>query len=471
MKRKIFCLCLCLSLALTCLAGCGGEDTGSGGGASGSYAYLDTLPDTDLGGYEFVIAEACYYDSSDRPNMEAGSSELADAILARNAAIEEKFNCKITYEYYDPTSFYNEVYPLIMSGEKVGDIMDVTLFNYGRLSVGEYLYDMSSLPNIDFSADHWIKIYDDVAVTSNGRFGVGAAFANPYTHGFGIYFNKRLIEERGLEDPYTLLEENRWNWDTFGQMLSSDMQDVNSDGVFDDNDIYSITGGLDGGITAFYLANGLNMFRVNDSGDVEYAMTDSNVIPTLTTLKNMFAAPGTYYYGGGDSSECTNKFINGETTFYINITTRAEALRDMSDDFGLVPIPMGPDVDSYYSAIDHNTPIVCVPNSIDNPEATGLILDAMAALSYDELDIWSNQVKSLYYRDETSGEVLDNYILPNIVSDPVFMYSRIDSQFEAYTITAIFKPIARDQNSDAGTIIAEGREVCQTLIDEVINKK
>ena len=131
MKRKIFCLCLCLSLALTCLAGCGGEDTGSGGGASGSYAYLDTLPDTDLGGYEFVIAEACYYDSSDRPNMEAGSSELADAILARNAAIEEKFNCKITYEYYDPTSFYNEVYPLIMSGEKVGE---GPRYTYSRLS-------------------------------------------------------------------------------------------------------------------------------------------------------------------------------------------------------------------------------------------------------------------------------------------------------------------------------------------------
>ena len=135
MKKKILCLCVCLSVALCGLAGCGGKDTDKDKGESGSFEYLDTMPDKDLGGYEFVIAEACYYDSSDRPNMEAGTSELADAILARNAAIEEKFNCKIKYEYYDPTSFYNEVYPLIMSGEKVGDIMDVTLFNYGKLSV------------------------------------------------------------------------------------------------------------------------------------------------------------------------------------------------------------------------------------------------------------------------------------------------------------------------------------------------
>ncbi len=468
--KKVISLVICVALLLCCLAGCGDKGGKGGNGGSSTFEYLEKMPDKDLEGYEFVIAEACYYDSEDRPNMEAGASELSDAILARNKAIEEKFNCKITYEYYDPTSFYNEMYPLIMSGEKVADIMDVTLFTYGKLSVGEYLYDMSTLPGVDFSQEHWLKLYDDTAVLSSGiRYGAAAAFANPYTHGFGIYFNKRLISELGLEDPYKLLEEGKWNWDTFGTMLSKAMKDVGSDAVFDNKDTYSITGGLDGGITAFYLANGENMFEIADDGKVKYAMTGDNVIPTLTKLKSMFSTPGTYYYGGGDSSLCTEMFINGQVTFYINLTTRGQALREMSDDFGLVPIPMAPDADSYYSAIDHNTPIVCVPSSIDNPEATGIILEALAATSYSELDVWEEEISALYYRDEQSAEVLSKHILPNLIYDPVFMYSRIDQQFEQYTITAVFKPIARHPNTDPATIIDSGNQVLQTLIDELIN--
>ncbi len=470
--KRIFCLIMSLAVLIGCLTGCGDKD-GSGKGSKGdsTFDYLNKMPDADFDGYEFVIAEACYYDSEDRPNMEAGASDLSDAILARNKAIEEKFNCKITYEYYDPTSFYDEMYPIIMSGEKVADVMDVTLFTYGKLSVGDYLYDMSTLPGVDFSKDHWLNIYDDTSVLASGtRLGASAAFANPYTHGFGIYFNKRLISELGLEDPYKLLDEGKWNWENFQTLLSKGMKDVDSDAVFGNNDIYSITGGLDGGITAFYLANKEKMFEISEDGKVKYAMTNENVIPTLTKMKSMFSAPGAYYYGGGDSSLCTEMFINGQVTFYINLTTRGQALREMNDDFGLVPIPMGPDADKYYSAIDHNTPIVCVPSSIDNPEATGTILEALAATSYSELDIWQEEIAALYYRDDESAKVLSDHILPNIIYDPVFMYSRIAQEFEQYTITAVFKPIARDPNTDPATIINSGKQVVQTLIDEVINQ-
>lgn len=478
MKRRIISSLLCAAVAVTALAGCGGSGGGNGGGKGGdsTFAYLNSMPDVDLGGYNFVIAEAAYYGSEDRPNMEAGASDLSDAILARNKAIEEKFNCTISYEYYDPTSFYDEVYPIIMSGEKVADIMDTTLFSYGKFATAEYLYDMSTLPHVDFTQDHWLKVYDDTAVYHTGeRYGASAMFANPYTHGFGLYFNKRLVDESGLLDTlgveslYDLLEQNKWNWDTFGQMLSGGYVDVGSDGVFDNNDTYSITGGLDGGICALYLANGLNMLKVED-GYVKYAMTDPEVIPALTTMKGMFATPGIYYYGGGDSTECTKMFINGKVTFYLNLTTRGQALRDMNDDFGLLPLPIGPNATGYSSPIDHNTPIISVPSSIDNPEATGLILEALAATSYSEFDVWKDEVTSLYYRDEESADILLNYILPNLISDPVYIYDRIDQQLEAYTTNVIYKPIARDPNADPATMINSGKEVIQTLLDEVVNK-
>lgn len=472
MSKRMIALLLAGLLAATALTGCKGSESSPGSDASAggtSGADLDDgVPEMNLNGYEFVIADAYHYE---QPNMEPGSSDLTDAVLERNKTIEKRFNCKITYQYYEPTGFYNEVYPILMSGEKLADVMIPTLFNYGKFAVADYLGDLGELPYLKLDEEYWIDLYNDAAVSPDGkRLGASSYMANPYQYCFGLYFNKRLISELNLQNPYDLLAEGKWNWENFGQLLDNAMKDVDNNAVFDGKDIYSITGGLDGGITAFFMANGQHMFKMEDNL-VKYAMTDEGVIPTLTTLKDMFSAPGCYYYGGGDSQLCTQMFMDGQVTFFMNLMNRGDRLRDMKDDYGFLPIPMGPNVDQFYSPIDHNTPIICVPSTgIDNPEATGAILQAMACASYKEKDIWEEEVAGLYYRDDESFVNLTEHVLPSMTFDPVFMYSRLAQEFEMYTITAIYKPVARDPAADAATIINEGKEVVQTMIDELINK-
>lgn len=444
----------------------GGLTACNGGG--GDKKPTDGIPEMNLEGYEFVIADGYHYDAV---NMEPGQSDLMDAVLERNKAIEQRFNCTIRYEYYEPTGFYNEAYPILMSGEKLADVMLPTLYNYGKFAVADYLMDLDTLPYLKLDEEYWLDLYKEAAINSQGkRIGASAYMANPYQYAFGIYFNKRLISELNLTNPYELLAQGKWNWENFGKLLQNAHKDVDNNAVYDGKDIYGITGGLDGGITAFLMANGQHMFKIENK-QVKYAMTDENVLPTLTTLKDMFNGPGRYFYGGGDSQLCTQMFLDGQITFYINLTSRGERLREMQDDYGFLPIPMGPDVDKFYSPIDHNTPIICVPSTgIDKPEATGAILQALAFESYKEKDVWQEEVSGLYYRDDEGYENLTKYVLPGLTFDPLFMYSRLDRQFEMYTITAVFKPIARDPAADAATIIGEGALVVQTLIDEMINK-
>lgn len=211
-----------------------------------------------------------------------------------------------------------------MSGEKLADIMIPTLFNYGKFAVADYLGDLGELPYLKLDEEYWIDLYNDAGCQPDGkRLGASSYMANPYQYCFGLYFNKRLISELNLQNPYDLLAEGKWNWENFGQLLDNAMKDVDNNAVFDGKDIYSITGGLDGGITAFFMANGQHMFKVEDNL-VKYAMTDEGVIPTLTTLKDMFSAPGCYYYGGGDSQLCTQMFMDGQVTFFMNLMSRGD---------------------------------------------------------------------------------------------------------------------------------------------------
>ncbi|HOB20868.1 MAG TPA: extracellular solute-binding protein, partial [Candidatus Atribacteria bacterium] len=407
----------------------------------------------------------------DRPNMEPGSSDLTDAILERNRKIEERFNCKIVYDYYDPVSFYDTVYPILMSGEKFADVITPTLFNYGKFVNGDYLYDLNKLPYIKLDEPYWYDIYDEAAVTTDGRrLGASCFIANPFRRVFGVFFNKRLIEELKLDNPYDLLARGEWNWENFSRLLGSAMKDVNNDAVYDDNDVFSITGGLDGGIQALYLTSGNKMFEIGENGYVRYAMTNPNVMNVLTQLKDMFAVPGSYYSGSWDASRCTQQFVDGRVTFYLNLAAKCPHLRDMEDDYGLVPLPLGPGQTDFISAIDHNTAIICVPYTIDNPEATGAILQALAAASAKEREIWEAELEALNFRDDESYKNMKEYILPSITFDPLFMYHKLAPEFFKYTTRTVFEPVVRDRALDAASMINEGKEVVQTLIDEIINK-
>ncbi len=469
MKKRLFCMFLTAFMCVGLFSACKpGKKTSSETSTNSCVpAFDDGVPDMDLKGYEFVIGEAW----GEKLTLEPGSSDLVDAILERNKKIEERFKCKISYEYYDPVSFYDTVYPILMSGEKFADVITPTLFSYGKFVNGDYLYDLNTLPHLKLDEPYWFDLYNEASVTTDGRrLGASNFMANPYKRCFGVFFNKRLVQELKLDNPYDLLASGKWNWENFHRLINQSMKDVNNDAVFDDNDIYSVTGGLDGGIQALFISAGQKMFEVDDTGRVSYAMTKPEVLPTLTSLKNMFAAPGSYYAGSWDPARCTQQFVDGKTTFYLNLATRDTSLRDMKDDFGLVPLPLGPNQTKFLSPIDHNTAIVCVPFNIDNPEATGAILQAIACASSAEQKIWEDEVGGLYYRDEESFTNLKEHILPGMTFDPLFMYHRLAPEFFKYTTTTVWEPVVRDRALDAATLINAGKEVVQTLIDEIINK-
>lgn len=474
MKKRILSLLLAVFMLAAALSGCGG-DSGkdpAGSKAGGNTGKVDDgVPDMDLNGYEFVIAEGWYYDSTDKPNMEPGSSDLTDAILERNKTIEKRFNCKIVYDYYDPVSFYDTVYPLLMSGEKFADVMTPCMFNYGKFAVGGYLYDLNTLPHVKLDQDYWYDVFGNAVKTSDGKqLGASNFMANPYRRSFGVFFNKRLVSELNLENPYDLLKQGKWNWETFQKVVNKAMKDVNGDASFTDDDVYSVTGGLDGGIQALYISSGQKMFDIDGSGKIRYAMTDDGVLPVLNTLKDMFAAPGSYYSGSWDASRCTQQFVDGKVTFYLNLAAKSTALRDMKDDYGLVPLPMAPNQSQYSSPIDHNTAVVCVPSTIDNPEATGAVLQAIAAASASEKQIWQDEVAGLNYRDDESYQNWQEYMLPNISFDVLFMYHKLAPEFFKYTTTTVWQPVVRDRTLDAATLISAGKEVVQTKIDEILNQ-
>lgn len=461
MLKRLTALILSLVMVIT-FAACSGGKTES----EPEEAKLPT--DIDLEGYEFVIAEGYYYDAGDMPVMEYGESDYIDAILDRNALIEDTYNCTITYEYYTPTTLYNILYPSILAGEKVADIITPTLYSFGQFLNSNSLYDLSKLPYVNLDNSYYSSVYSDVATAGDAIYGTSANFAHPYKRVFSCFFNKKLVAEAGLQDPYKLVESGDWTWSKFEEYCKAAIKDANTDGVYDDNDIFGACGANMDALIAFYMSSGNNIFEVSENR-VKYNLDNSDSIDLINRMNKIFTVPGFFYNPNMDFTKIQNHFQKGNVMFFINGAAVGSGLRDMSDDFGILPMPKADKDSDYYCGIDHNAPIVYVPSSIDNPDATGLILEALSYESADELKVWLEESSAGFFRDDKSVEMLEDYIIPSLTIDAALLYHTTTEELGIAVDSVIGNTILRDPNSDPASLIGAYKELAQTQIDEICN--
>jgi hypothetical protein len=82
----------------------------------------------------------------------------------------------------------------------------------------------------------------------------------------------------------------------------------------------------------------------------------------------------------------------------------------MEDDYGMIPIPKYDEAQKdYYSWMGIAAPSAMIPKSNENPERTGLVLDAMSAVSSTVLmdAYYEVTVRRKASRDEESTEMLE----------------------------------------------------------------
>ena len=87
----------------------------------------------------------------------------------------------------------------------------------------------------------------------------------------------------------------------------------------------------------------------------------------------------------------------------------AQGLRDMDDDFGVIPYPKFDENDEYSTAINGAAPLVIIPVSVSDVNRTGAITEALAAYGHRDVipAFYEKSLKSKYARDEESEEMMD----------------------------------------------------------------
>lgn len=400
LHKQIFSLVLASLLLSTALTGCGQGDTVSDTTADTAVAdttetapeteYIDTLEERDLNGYTYrMVAQH----TDGRPNFasteEMTGEVLQDAIHQRKNATMERLNIQIEeIGYEDRGTLKNDVSKTIRAGDDAYDII-LTPFSDGinTLTTQNCLLDLTTVPHLTLDSERWnASIAENMRIDGKQYFTTGVTSVCHLYVPQVVLFNKELATNYDLPDLYEMVLDNKWTIDNMNTFMNDVTTDLNGDGkltLTEDQYACAVEGTFG---NALYMAAGLQTVSADSSGNWSMHLTDANSIDFIEKCAAIFGDASRVYTDpdSGHQEDYENAFTEGRVLFLSASIRHATNFREMESDFGVLPIPLLNEGDDYHVSCNTWLPAgIGVPVTCSDPDRTGLIMETMAAYSYE----------------------------------------------------------------------------------------
>jgi hypothetical protein len=276
---------------------------------------------------------------------------------------------------------------------------------------------LESLTYVDITKDWYIHyVNDELTIGDTLYFAYSDECMDAFTGAMCVFFNKGIVENLNMEDPYDLVVKGVWTLDVFLSAAMSAVSDIDGDGKMTTNDRYGIIDEHDMLIPSMWVGAGIKTIE-KDSDNLPYFAATGNdkLVSLLETFYDNWIIEGFNYDSflsiGYDEK---NRIIaNGYYMEDIGLYTvrgfgSAEALREMTTDFGIVPLPKyTEDQTEYYSRICDGW-LNIVPFCAPDAERTSIIMEALAVetKNYVIPAYYENALLNKFIRDEESVEML-----------------------------------------------------------------
>ena len=453
--KKIFTALIIFSILFSLLPSCSGNkqdnpeaeketaETSSSGGLEApegkNERFAPNLPEFDFGGYEFcaVVPVNNAYGSYTFDKEEETGDNLDDAIYKRNRYVENKFNIILKQteisDFWQLSDLFKKT---VLSGS---DDFDASTQNESlNLAVQGYCLLPDELPYIDMSQPWYAHDMNDTYRIGNKNIiAYSDECMSVYDAVIAVCFNKKLIRDLGLENPYDLVKSGAWTHDKFFDMCRAAVFDLDGNGEMTDTDRYGILSQYDELLGNFWVGAGIKTV-VKDSGDM-LALNVAGNEPLLAILdkthQNIYGGEKIFFDALSSFNQVTNFEVSNTYSWgFVDISrqqfevdlglfltakmVRIPYLRAMEADFGIVPFPKADESQSRYYAASNGAWPKIVPKTASDPERTSIILEALAAESKNVTIPAFIEIclKTKYARDEESSEML-SIILDSVTED------------------------------------------------------
>ncbi len=261
------------------------------------------LPELDFGGANF---HASYLDWQEYAEyffaQESTGDAMNDAIFERTTRVEETLHVDMTETSYPETDIgghQNAIKAAVRAGD---DAYQMALMHCFDAMVTEgYLYAVNNLPYIDLDAEWWKRDTMDQLRLGKNYYYCASDYTIPVP--FAVYFNKDMIADYALDNPYSLVREGTWTMDKMFDMGTAVTQDVDGDGTYSEGDIVGLA--LHNGALYVNFMHGAGQFCVSHGSDgkIQLDMNNERMISIVEKLHGYVTQTGAAVVTGSGTNE------------------------------------------------------------------------------------------------------------------------------------------------------------------------
>ncbi len=381
-------------------------------------AYIDTLPNTDFGGRVFKMGCPTAYNMEPE---ELTGEVLNDAVFEQLLNTEEKFNVEIQRVDVSNAAVQAAVqanddsFHIVTSGTSGGAA--------GYVLTG-FVHNMYKFEDIDFTRPGWNQ-HTVEELTLNGKLymAFGDIFAErgiTYNHSF--FFNKVLFDKFDINtiikdnysesNIYDLVRSGKWTFDAMLKMIDGIYVDTNGDGIAGFEDTYGLGQSIPvSGVyrTAFDCEI---MTRDAEGWPVLNINTEKFIDIHSRVFDLCFNNPSVRMGEHAEESLLGKTFVAGQLALYSGFLCDVNVLREMEDEFGVIPFPKYDELQKdYLTTARGDNYFLSIPMNVKEGdfEFVGLVTESLAYYGNTLVRpaVYDETLKGKMTRDEDSIEMLD----------------------------------------------------------------
>ena len=491
--KKAISLLLCLCLLLPALAGCsenGNNDETSANTGSTSTPGADAaaeeetqssrfsadIPEgTDYGGATFTVLT--YPDNGeiwgdvDWNATEVTGEVLNDAVYNRMQYVDDLLNVKITPAYMPSSGDTGTLTASVNSADGAYQVATLAMQNSFSMAQNGVIHELNTFSKngtLDLTAPWWDpNILGDLSILGM-NFALTGDIGTMYKKSIGvIMFNKVILNDHQLENPYEIMKEGRWTIDTMVDMGTKVHEDLDGDGKMTQEDRFGLICFCDM-IALAMIGCDVDFCTKNGDDIPENTFMSERAVSVVEKLSTLMYNPDITYSwsrAGVGEQPAFAMYQSDKSLFYYGELHAVATMRDMESDFGIMPMPKFEETqDSYHHCVNPNVcATIVIPKDNVQYEMTGTVMDALGAESKNTLTpaYYEVNLKGKVSRDEESTQSLD-IIISTIKYDIGYL--------AGLGISSMLYSMADSYNTDLASQFQKQTKVVTKTLEKLVSK-
>ena len=431
-------------------------------------------PAYDFGGRDCMIL--CRTDCAYEFVSDDGAADIvSDAVTRRNHAVEQNCNVKlnpvdIPGTWADKDAFMSTITSSVLAGDDTYQIIAGYNAYITTLVTQDCLYNLYDTA-IDFTKPWWPRSLMREA-TCGGKLYFCSGDISTYMiyYMYALYFNKQLIENNGLENPYPLVHEGKWTLDKMLSMATGVYEDINGDGKKDDGDRFGLIVHATY-VDPFFFGVGLRTTEktADDIPVLSASFGGEKTHWLLNTLVDYFNTNDGILVTGNDGYTVNeNLFMEGRAIFSVNgFLYAAVKVRDADVDYGILPIPKYDEAQQEYSTVmSFPYSLYGIPVDAKDPAMSAALLECLASESYRTVTpaLFETGMKVKYATDNETAQMFD--IIRETI---VFDFGRVFTNSMSGMTYALFRDAVATKKNNWISIYEKNEKKLTAALEKVVN--